>query len=260
MTAVIQTGEQIITASELIPLLTNYQMLSRLVTEYIIDEAIKPIKCTSEEITTACQQFALANQLNTEIDRLAWLNRHQLNSEQFIAIATRNLKIAKFKQVTWGEQVKPYFFKHKQQFDRVIYSIIWVEDMDLAQEIYFRIQDKEQSFAELARQYSQGAEAQSGGLVGSVELGTLPQPLKKALFTNQAEGNTLPVRLGKWMTVVRLEKYINAQLDAQTQQRILNELFKNWLQQKLQKRGYQIEQVEKYWEKAALILAINKNN
>jgi parvulin-like peptidyl-prolyl isomerase len=253
MTAVIQTGEEIITASELIPLLTNYQMLSRVVAEYIIDEAIKPIKCTPEEITTACQQFALANQLTTETERLTWLNRHQLNLEQFIAIATRNLKIAKFKQAFWGDQVKHYFFKNKQQFDRVIYSIIRVQDLDLAQEIYFRIQAKEQSFAELARQYSQGAEALLGGLVGVVELKTLPQPLKEALSTNQTEGNTLPLRMGKWMTIVRLEKYIHAQLDEQTQQRILNELFNNWLQQQLQQRGYQIEQVEKYWENAAFI-------
>lgn len=251
MTAVIQTGDQIITASELIPLLANYQMLSRLVTEYIIDEAIKPIKCTPEEIATACQQFALANQLTTETKRLAWLNRYQLNLEQFKAIATRNLKIAKFKEAFWGNQVKHYFFKNKQQFDRVVYSIIRVKDFNLAQELYFRIQAKEQSFAELARQYSQGAESELGGLVSSVELRNLPQPLKKALSTNQTEGNTLPVRLGKWMTIVRLEKYINAQLDKQTQQRILNEFFDNWLRQQLQSRGYQIEQVEKYGENAA---------
>jgi parvulin-like peptidyl-prolyl isomerase len=251
MTAVIQTGEQIITASELIPLLTNYQMLPRLVTEYIIDEAIASIECTPEEIATALQQFALAHQLTTETEKTAWLDRHQLNLEQFTAIATRNLKINKFKQATWGDLVRPYFYKHKQQFDRVIYSIIWVEDMDLAQEIYFRIQENEQTFAELAQQYSQGAEAQLGGLVGPVELRTVPQPLSQALSTNKAEGYTLPMRLGKWMTVVRLEKYFNAPLDEPTRQRILNELYKNWLQQQLQKRGYQIEQVEKYWENAA---------
>jgi parvulin-like peptidyl-prolyl isomerase len=253
MTAVIQTGDQIITASELIPLLTNYQMLSRLVTEYIIDEGIKSIECTPEEITQACQQFALANKLTTETARLAWLDRHQLDLEQFTAIATRNLKITKFKQATWGEQVKHYFAKNKRQLDRVIYSIIWVEDVDLAQEIYFRIQEQEQSFAKLAQQYSQGTESRFGGLVGPVELRTLPQPLSKALSGNPTEGNTLPIRIGKWATVVRLEKYINAQLDEQTQQRILNELFKNWLQQQLQARGYQIEQVEKYWENAGLV-------
>ncbi|MGL6344581.1 MAG: peptidylprolyl isomerase [Waterburya sp.] len=251
MTAVIQTGDQIITAEELIPLLHSYQMLPRLVTEYLIDKAIKPIKCTPEEITAACKKFALANQLTTETEKLAWLERYQLDSEQFIAIATRDLKIAKFKQVTWGEQVKHYFFHHKQQFDRVIYSIIWVEDRDLAQEIYFRLEEKEQSFTQLAQQYSQVTEAPTGRTVGPVEFKALPQPFKKAFAINHEEGKTLPMRLGKWMAVVRLEKYLNAQLDQPTQQRILNELFNNWLQQELQKRGCKIEQVEKYWENAA---------
>lgn len=251
MTAVIQTGEQIITASELIPLLTNYQMLPLLVTQYIVDETIATIESTPEEIATASQQFAHAHQLTTETEKTAWLARHQLNSEQFTAIATRNLKINKFKQATWGNLIEPYFYKHKEQFDRVVYSIIWVEDMDLAQEIYFRIKENEQSFTELARQYSLGAEAQLGGLVGPVELRTVPQPLYQIFSKHRVEGNTSPVRLGKWMTVVRLEKYINTQLDEPTRQRILNELYQNWLQQQLQKRGYQIEQVEKYWENAA---------
>jgi parvulin-like peptidyl-prolyl isomerase len=251
MTAVIQAGDRIITSSELIPLLTNYQMLSRLVAESIIDEAIEPIKCTPKEIETASQQFALAHHLTTNEERLAWLHKHQLNLEQFIAIATRNLRIEKFKQAAFGDFVRHYFFKNDRRFDRVIYSIIWVKDVDLAQEIYFRISENEQSFAELARQYSQGAEAQFGGLVGPVEFKTLPPALKTAFSVDRAEGTAFPVRMGEWMAVLRLEKYLDAQLDEPTQQRILNELFQNWLQQQLQEKGYQIEQVENYWKNAA---------
>ena len=69
MTAVIQTGEQIITASELIPLLTNYQMLPLLITQYIVDETIATIECTPEEIATASQQFALSHRLTTETEK-----------------------------------------------------------------------------------------------------------------------------------------------------------------------------------------------
>lgn len=61
----------------------------------------------------------------------------------------------------------------------------------------------------------------------------------------------MSIRMGEWMAVLRLEKYLQAKLDEPTQQRILNELFQNWLQQQLQEKGYQIEQMENYWKNAA---------
>jgi hypothetical protein len=39
--------------------------------------------------------------------------------------------------------------------------------------------------------------------------------------------------MGKWVMIVRLEKWIPAQLDELTRRRLLNELFTNWLQQQL---------------------------
>ena len=248
MTSVIQAGDRIITAEELIPLLTNYQMLTRLVGEHIIDRAIESIECTPEEITVASQQFARQHQLSTEAERLAWLTRHHLDREQFIAMATRGLRIEKFKRATWEDKVQSYFRDRQQQLDRVVYSIIWTKDVDLAQEIYFRIQQGEQTFAELAREYSQGSEAELGGLAGPVELRTLPQPLAQKLSLSQ-QGVAFPVRLGEWMVVLRLEKYLAVQLDEKMRQRILNELFSQWLQEQLKQQKYKIEQAENYWQK-----------
>ena len=46
----------------------------------------------------------------------------------------------------------------------MVYSLIRSKDPGVAQELYFRIQEGENTFSELARQYSQGSEAQTGGL------------------------------------------------------------------------------------------------
>ena len=104
--------------------------------------------------------------------------------------------------------------------------------MDL--KLYFRIQEGEQSFAELAREYSQGPEAQTGGLVGPVEL-TTPHPvLAQMLRVSQLSQLWPPTRLGEWIVIVRLEKFISAQLDESMRQRLLNECFATWLQEQLQ--------------------------
>lgn len=115
----------------------------------------------------------------------------------------------------------------------MIYSLIKTQDRGLANELYFRIQEKEQTFAELAYTYSQGAEAQTGGLLGPVEFGNLPFDLANLLFTSRVGEVQPPVPVGEWEVIVRVEQVIPAQLDDSMRQRLLNECFEAWLQEQL---------------------------
>ena len=250
MTTVIEIGNNVITKDELIPLLTNYQMLPHLVRESIIDEAIAKIECTDAEIKLACQQFAQRYQLNDELSRQEWLVRHQSDRKQFVQMATRSLKIQKFQQQTWGSYLRTYFLDRKRKLDRVAYSIIWLKDSDLAQELYFRLSENEDSFTNLARQYSQGIDADLGGLVGLVEIGSIPGNFQQELVKSEIKKVAPPMRMGEWITLFRLEKRVHAQLDEKMRRRLLNELFGQWLQQQMQNRGYKLEKVDNYWSNA----------
>ena len=233
MSTVLQAGNRIITEREIIPLLVSYQMLPQLLRESIIDQAIEPISCTSEETAIAVSQFYTQNQLTSETARQAWLENYNMNSQQLAAFATRGLRIEKFKQATWGKKLESYFLKRKWQLDKVIYSLIRTKDMGVAQELYFRIQAGEQSFAELAGAYSQGPEAETGGLIGPVELSLPPRPLAQTLYMSQPGQLWSPFRFGEWIMIIRMEKLLPAQLDEPMRQRLLNELFQTWLQQQL---------------------------
>jgi hypothetical protein len=72
-----------------------------------------------------------------------------MSSEHLKALATRGLRIEKFKQATWGRKLEAYFLKRKGQLDKAIYSLMRTKDLRLAQELYFRIQEGEQTFAEV---------------------------------------------------------------------------------------------------------------
>lgn len=75
------------------------------------------------------------------------------------------MRIEKFKQATWGSKLESYFYERKQQLDQVVYSLIRTHDAAAAQELYFRLLENEQPFAEIAVLYSQGSEARTGGLI-----------------------------------------------------------------------------------------------
>ena len=229
----LESGNRIINAEEIIPLLAGYQMLPQLLREIIIDRAIAPIKCTPEEEAKVRQQFYAQNMLTSETKREAWLERHGMTPQQLETLATRGLRIEKFKQATWGHKLESYFLSRKAQLDKVIYSLIRTKDVGIAQEIYFRIQEGEQTFAELAREYSQGQEAQTGGLIGPVEMSTPNPTLVQMLCVSQPGQLWPPMRLGEWLVIVRLEKLMPAQLDEPMRSRLLNECFATWLSEQL---------------------------
>lgn len=233
MTVILQVGDRTITAEEIIPLLANYQLLPQLLRELIIDEAIAPFSCTPEETAEACQRFYEQNKLATEEAQQAWLEAQGMQVEQLAAIATRSLRIQKFKQATWENKLEAYFLKRKAQLDRVIYSLVRVKELGIANELYFRLQAEEQSFADLAREYSQGPEAQTGGLIGPVEMSTPHPSLARMLAASQPGQLLPPTRIGEWIVVVRLEKLIPTQLDDTTRRQLLDELFNNWMQEQL---------------------------
>jgi PPIC-type PPIASE domain len=224
-----------------LPLLANYRLIPHLLCEHIINRAILTIECTPEKIASACEQFYQQWNFTTEQQQI-WRSHCGLSQLQFEAMTTRSLRIEKFKQTTWGHKLKSHFLQRKQEFDRVIYSLLRVKDQDLAQELFFRICEGEQSFAQLVQHYSEGAEAETGGLIGPVELGTLNAKLANLLHTSQI-GQAQPFGLGEWCMIVRLEKRIPAQLDEQMRDRLLQEKFDAWLQEQVQ----QLSDRDKAW-------------
>ncbi|MEB3232106.1 MAG: peptidylprolyl isomerase [Leptolyngbyaceae bacterium] len=234
MAVVLKIGNREITADEVLPLMAGYQMLPKFLQELIIDEAIADIECTPEEQNDACNQFYAQNQITEDDARQKWLKLYGMTQSQLEALAARSLRINKYKQATWGPKVESYFLERKGSLDKVIYSLIRTKDVGIAQEIYFRINDGEQTFAELAREYSQGPEADTDGLIGPVELSVPHQSLAAILARSQPGELSPPTRVGEWMVIVRLERFIPCQMDDAMRQRLLEEQFKMWLQEKMQ--------------------------
>ncbi|WP_041740563.1 glycosyltransferase [Calothrix sp. PCC 6303] len=231
---VLQVNNRKVTAQEIVPLLTQYQMLPKLKQELVIDQAIAPFTCTAEESAKCHEEFCQKHQLTSETIRQDWLQKQGLTEAQFIELATRKLRIEKFQTATWGNKLEPYFRQRKPQLDQVIYSLIRLKDADLAREIYFRLLENEQPFAELARQYSEGSEVSTGGLIGPVPLSSPHPKLAQILTINQPGELSPPTRIGELWIIVRLEKLLPAKLDETVKQKLLNELFSTWLQEQLQ--------------------------
>jgi parvulin-like peptidyl-prolyl isomerase len=231
MTEFVQIGDFQVPQAELMPLLKRSQMLPGLVRQLTIERAIATVACSEEEQLLALKQLYDRQQLASEERLQQWLDCYYLDRQQLAEIAIRQFKIDRFKQEMWGSKVASYFLKRKGQLDRVIYSLIRTKELGIAQEVYFRLIDGEQTFPEIASQYSQGAEAQTGGTIGPVEIG-VPHPAIAQMLATQPVGKICPpLQIEEWYAIVRPEKIIPAQLDEPMRQRLIDELFETWLQE-----------------------------
>ncbi len=234
MNQVLKLGDQILQPAEVFSLVAKYQLLPVLIKEIIIDQAIAEAEIVygPEEEKLVCQQLAQQYQ---------GLDQQGESFQQLKIMAIRSLKLEKFKEATWGGDLNSYFFQRKGQLDRVIYSLITTSEIGIAQEIYFRIKEGEQSFAELAREYAQGPEAQTDGLVGPIDLQSLHPTLVNILSKSQPQQLSPPTQINNLLVIVQLEKLLPAQLDAPMRQRLLNERFNQWIQAQMAEQKWQIQ-------------------
>ena len=147
------------------------------------------------------------------------------------ASSPANLKLEKFKATHWAAMVEAEFLQHQERYDQVLFSLIQTDNLEVIQELYFRLREGEANFGEIASQYSHGPEARTNGLVGPLELYNLHPKLSHMLRISQPGQVSPPFRVDQWVVIVRLERYLPAQFDEKLRQRLVDEKFEEWMQQ-----------------------------
>lgn len=237
MSELFQVGEKIVKAEEIPRLLKRYQLMPHFLRGLIIDDAIADVTCSEEEKAKAMEQLMAQYQLTTPETKEAWLKSQGLTEEELEEIAARPVAIEKFKQANWSNKVERYFLTRKSSLDKVVYSLIRTKNYNLAQELYYRVSEGEQSFAEVASKYSEGPEAKTGGQLGPVPLSQPHPAISKILSVSQPGQLWAPRGLAEWSVIIRLEKFIPAQLDEQMRPALINEMFETWLREETAKLG-----------------------
>ncbi|HAN46845.1 MAG TPA: peptidylprolyl isomerase [Cyanobacteria bacterium UBA8156] len=231
----VRIGNRELSAAEVLALVRRYQLFPQLLRGILVDEATADYACTEDERRQVLTQFYQQNRIDKEADRQAWLAASGTTAAELEDWILRPLLLEKFKQEKFGPKVETLFLNRKSSLDKVLYSLIRVKDPGVAQELYFRVKEGEEPFSEVARKYSQGAEANTGGLIGPAPL-TMPHPaIARALQVSQPGQVWPPTRLDEWYVILRLERFFPAQLDDTTRRQLIDELFETWLKEQMQR-------------------------
>jgi len=233
--AVLQIGDRCLTTEQVLPLIAKYRLVPQIAKEMLIEEAIKDYEVTESEYLESCKRFYQQQRLASERELDLWLQQQGFGREDLENLINRELRLRKFKTAKWENQVESHFCQRKSQIDQVVFSLIRVKEIDVAEEIYFRLVSEESSFVEQAPLHSEGIEAKTKGISGPVELGKLDPILANALITLQPSEILPPLHIGEWWVVVQLETIIPAQLDEEMRHHLTEELFNQWIYEEVQK-------------------------
>jgi PPIC-type PPIASE domain len=222
----VRVGNRQLTAELICQHVSRSSLLPQLLREMILDRVLAQWEPSSmAELADGRAAFEQCYQ------QLAGLTHSRnLSQAQLTKIAERTVKLQQFKQGIWGGKLGSYFLERKSQLDRIVFSVMQLDDGSIAQELYFRVKSGETPFAELALKYSQGVEAQAGGKVGPMPIANLHPDMARQIGLLQP-GQVSPLFIiNNAFIFVQLNEMIPAQFDDTLRQSLLDELFEKWLQ------------------------------
>jgi len=220
--------------------LAHHGLLRAYLRQCLMAQAITGVELSDEERHQALMAFAQERRLaNTEaIERFRIANL--LTPEALALQVELPIRLRRHCERLYRPKAEARFLDRKQQLDRVVYSLLRLEDEGLARELYFQLQDGEATFADLAAQYAEGPERATRGIVGPVSLTQAHPQLVERLRTAAIGVVQEPFRIEQWWLLCRLESLTPATFDEAMALQMGQELFEQWLEQAVDARLEQL--------------------
>ena len=138
-------------------------------------------------------------------------------------------KLEHWQRDTFEPLARQRYLEMGSALDRVCLSVLQSDDIHLAQEWYFKLQDGDANFAQLAPQ-SLGTSRDSGGHLGPLRLEELQKPLDRLVLRAKPGTIQPPLRIPNGRSIVlRLDSRLPAQWDDTTSRELTQRLHRDWL-------------------------------
>ena len=222
-------GKPLLSVEETNRLILRHGLNRELARSQVQDAVAAVVSLPPEEEEALASALMASEGVSSLAEREAWLGSRGWSPADLRAIASLAERLRRWSTWRFDEEVEIRFLDRKDDLDRVVYSLLRVKERALAEELYLRVREEGANFRSLAEQFSEGAETETGGLIGPIAITAAHPELASRLRVGR-EGQIWPTfAIGDVWLVVRLERLLPAQLDAPTRAQMLHELFERWL-------------------------------
>jgi len=229
-------SQPLIESSEIIELLRQDLQLKpfcqKVLQKKVIDKAAgeRGLTVTPEEIQVVGDQLRREKRLEKAADTIAWLADQMISVEDLEAGICDRILSQKLAEHLFAKDVEKIFVQNKLQFDQIILYQIIVTNLQLAQEIFYEIQEGEISFFDAAHLYDIDENRRHlCGCEGKVDRWGLKPDIAVAVFSAKPGEVIRPIETERGYHLFMVEQFIPAELTPERYQEILHNLFNEWL-------------------------------
>ncbi|MEH1836611.1 MAG: peptidylprolyl isomerase [Nostoc sp.] len=214
------------------------EFVEGIVTRKVVENAAfeASLKVETEELQIAADQIRLMNKLNSADDTWAWLEKHSLCIDDYEEIVYTTVISGKLAAHLFADKVELYFLEHQLDYAGVVMYEVFLDDEDLAIELFYAIKEGEMSFYDIAHKYIQDTELRrKGGYQGIVHRKDLKAEISAAVFAAKPPQLLKPIVTSSGVHLILVEEIIQVELDNALYQKIASNLFSEWLKEQIAK-------------------------
>ena len=211
-------------SNEFIELLRKNNLLFQFLKNYITNIICSKVdlKINFDEIN---EDFCRKNNIEDEKNLIKFLALKAMSIEDHKKNLENYEKIKSIALKEFSKNAETEFIKSKTFMDQYTYSLITVEESDLAHELYLQLDSEEADIASLAMKYNKN----KNGIFGPQSLGNVHPVLKEKLLTAKKGELLNPFQVDRSWAIMRLEEKIDSKLDDLSRQKITLSLFDKWV-------------------------------
>jgi parvulin-like peptidyl-prolyl isomerase len=208
------------------------EILSR---HIIMTEASKVgIEASNKELQQAADRIRIDEDLRDASATLRWLEQQQLSVDDFEQIAMMRVLTKKLSHHLFLDKIESFFSMYQLDYAGAILYEVVVENGDLALELYYAVCTGEETFANIARRYSQDLELRRiGGYLGKRARKEMDPAISAAVFAATPPQVLKPILTARGFHLVFVEELVQPLLNEEIRLKILTHMFNEWLQEKL---------------------------
>ena len=205
--------------------IASWGLLRQIKKEEIIDENISSIRLPNQdEFNNIVKQWCRFNKIESEEALNSWKILNGLIDERWEVFIVRKWQWTFWCMNNFKDEMPNYYLKRKSDLDMIEYSLIRVKNQNLANELFLRINEKEEKFEDIASKYSEGPEKTTNGHIGPVSLGNSHPLLAQLLEISEENKVSSPIMIDSWWVIVRKDKLLNTSLNDEIIQKLALEL------------------------------------
>lgn len=212
-------------------------VLWEIMRQHVIEQELQTreeLNIGSDAIEQVVIDIRLKYQLADPESFREWLASEGIDYTAFRRQIADSLKLARLKVQVTEPRLQEYFIEQKIYLDQVILSRLVVEEQALAEELKSQILEDGASFEQLVQEYSVAEDRMFNGMMGATSRGSLPDTLRTAVDLASPGELIGPLEIEGLWSLVRVEQFLPASLDEQLRAELEDELFEQWLEEKIQ--------------------------